>query len=102
MRVERRRAQGDAFKMKDRTFSETLRRNFYFTTSGKFSHTALQCAIDQIGINRLIFAIDYPFSSNGGPSFIDSAPLSEEQKLKIFETNAQRLLRIQENDVRLN
>jgi predicted TIM-barrel fold metal-dependent hydrolase len=87
-------AQGDAFKMKDRTFSDTLRRNFYFTASGKFSHTALQCTIEQMGIDRIIFAMDYPFSSNGGPSFIDTAPLTDEQKLMIFETNAQRLLRL--------
>jgi predicted TIM-barrel fold metal-dependent hydrolase len=87
-------AQGDAFRMKDRTFSETLRQNFYFTTSGKFSHTALQCTIEQIGIERMMFAMDYPFSSNGGPSFIDTAPLSDEQKFMIFEANARRVLRI--------
>jgi predicted TIM-barrel fold metal-dependent hydrolase len=87
-------AQGDAFKMKDRTFNDTLRRNFYFTASGKFTHTAMQCTIEQMGIERIMFAMDYPFSSNGGPEFIDTAPLSDEDKRMIFETNAQKLLRI--------
>jgi predicted TIM-barrel fold metal-dependent hydrolase len=87
-------AQGNAFRMKDRTFSDTLRRNFYFTTSGKFSHTALQCTIEEIGVERVMFAMDYPFSSNGGPSFVDSAPLSDEDKSMIFEQNARRLLGI--------
>jgi len=41
-----------------RTFAETLRRNFYFTTSGAFPHSALQCTIEAIGIERLMFAVD--------------------------------------------
>jgi len=87
-------AQGDAFRMKDRTFSDTLRRNFHFTTSGKFSHTALQCTIEELGIERIMFAMDYPFSSNGGPIFIESAPLNEDSKIRIFDANARRLLRL--------
>lgn len=86
--------QGEAFRLKDRGFSDTLRRNFYFAASGKFSHTALQCAIEEMGIERIMFAMDYPFSSNRGPIFIDSAPLSDQAKRMIFETNPQRVLRL--------
>jgi predicted TIM-barrel fold metal-dependent hydrolase len=80
---------------KPRTFADTLRNNFYFTTSGKFSHSALQCTIEAIGIERLMFAVDWPFRSNAdGRDFIDGAPLSDDAKARIFEGNARRLLRL--------
>jgi predicted TIM-barrel fold metal-dependent hydrolase len=78
-----------------RTFAETLRRNFYFSTSGAFPHSALQCTIEAIGIERIMFAVDWPFLSNvEGRRFIDSAPIGEEAKALIFEGNARRLLRL--------
>jgi predicted TIM-barrel fold metal-dependent hydrolase len=78
-----------------RTFAETLRRNFYFTTSGAFPHSALQCTIEAIGIERLMFAVDWPFLSNAeGRAFIDSAPIDADAKALIFEGNARRLLRL--------
>jgi predicted TIM-barrel fold metal-dependent hydrolase len=76
-----------------RTFAETLRRNFYFTTSGAFPHSALQCTIEAIGVERLMFAVDWPFLSNAeGRAFIDSAPIDADAKALIFEGNARRLL----------
>ena len=78
-----------------RTFAETLRRNFYFTTSGAFPHSALQCTIEAIGIERLMFAVDWPFLSNAeGRAFIDSAPIDTDAKALILEGNARRLLRL--------
>jgi 2,3-dihydroxybenzoate decarboxylase len=78
-----------------RTFAATLRRNFYFTTSGAFPHSALQCTIEAIGIERLMFAVDWPFLSNAeGRAFIDSAPIDADAKALIFEGNARRLLRL--------
>jgi predicted TIM-barrel fold metal-dependent hydrolase len=78
-----------------RTFADTLRRNFYFTTSGAFPHSALQCTIEAIGIERIMFAVDWPFLSNAeGRRFIDSAPISTDAKVLIFEGNARRLLRL--------
>lgn len=80
---------------KGRTFADTIRSNFYFTTGGKFTHTALQCTIEAIGIERLMFAVDWPFHSNkDGAEFIATAPISDDAKAKIFSVNAQTLLRI--------
>ncbi len=80
---------------KPKTFADTLRSNFHFTTGGKFTHTALQCTIETIGIDRLMFAVDWPFHDNAeGRAFIDSAPIGDEDKAKIFESNACRLLRL--------
>ena len=82
-------------QMKGRTFRETIRRNFHFTTGGKFTHTALQCTIEEIGIERLMFAVDWPFHSNqDGASFIEAAPIGDDAKAMIFAGNARALLRI--------
>jgi 2,3-dihydroxybenzoate decarboxylase len=82
-------------QMKGRTFRETIRRNFHFTTGGKFTHTALQCTIEEIGIERLMFAVDWPFHTNlDGAGFIETAPIGDEAKAMIFGGNARALLRI--------
>jgi 2,3-dihydroxybenzoate decarboxylase len=82
-------------QMKGRTFGDTIRRNFHFTTGGKFTHTALQCTIEEIGIDRLMFAVDWPFHTNlDGTAFIATAPISDDAKAKIFGGNARALLRI--------
>jgi 2,3-dihydroxybenzoate decarboxylase len=80
---------------KGRTFRDTLRRHFHFTTGGKFSHTALQCTIEEIGIERLMFAVDWPFHTNeDGCAFIATAPIGEDAKARIFGGNARALLRL--------
>ena len=82
-------------EMKGRTFAEGLRKHFYFTTGGKFTHSALQCTIEAIGIERLMFAVDWPFHSNlDGVAFIEKAPIGEDAKAMIFADNARRLLRL--------
>lgn len=82
-------------QMKGRTFAESIRKNFYFTTGGKFTHTALQCTIEAIGIERLMFAVDWPFHSNlDGAAFIATAPIADDAKALIFAGNARRLLRL--------
>jgi predicted TIM-barrel fold metal-dependent hydrolase len=82
-------------QMKGRTFRDTLRRHFHFTTGGKFSHTALQCTIEEIGIERLMFAVDWPFHTNqDGCEFIATAPIGDDAKAMIFGGNARALLRL--------
>jgi 2,3-dihydroxybenzoate decarboxylase len=82
-------------QMRGRTFRDSIRRNFHFTTGGKFTHTALQCTIEAIGIERLMFAVDWPFHSNlDGTAFIATAPIGDDAKAMIFSGNARALLRI--------
>src|SRR5260370_748832 len=82
-------------QMKGRTFRDSIRKNFHFTTGGKFTHTALQCTIEEIGIERVMFAVDWPFHSNlDGSAFIETAPIGDDAKAMIFGSNARRLLRI--------
>jgi predicted TIM-barrel fold metal-dependent hydrolase len=78
-----------------RRFREYFCEHFYITTSGNFSHPALLCAVMEMGVDRILFSVDYPFADNViGRQFVDSAPLSREDKDKILSHNATKLLRL--------
>jgi len=69
--------------------------HFYITTSGHFSTPALLCALLELGIERILFSIDWPFVENlPGMQWMDTVPLSAEDKQKMFNGNARRLLKI--------
>jgi predicted TIM-barrel fold metal-dependent hydrolase len=76
-------------------FKKTFCEHFYVTTSGFFSTPALLCTILQMGIDRVMFSVDWPFVENGpGMQWMDTVPLSEEDRRKMFSLNAQRLLKM--------
>ena len=80
---------------KRRGIAECFRKHFYVTTSGNFSHPALVCTTAELGADRVLFAIDWPFNSNReGVEFIHTAPIKPEDKSKIFAGNAAELLRV--------
>jgi predicted TIM-barrel fold metal-dependent hydrolase len=69
--------------------------NFWITTSGHFSTPALTCTLMEVGIDRVLFSVDYPFVENPpGTKWIREVPLSREDKEKICNGNARRLLRM--------
>lgn len=75
--------------------SEYVRENFYITTSGVCSDPALRCAIDTLGIDRVMFSIDYPFESTDIAShWISSANLTESERASVAYQNATRVLKI--------
>ena len=78
-----------------RRFADYFRDHFYITTSGNFSQSALQCAIAELGIGRILFAVDWPFVANPpATKWMEGVPLCDEDKAKILSGNAKRLLRI--------
>lgn len=69
--------------------------NIWITTSGFFTHAPFQCALSVLGADRILFAVDYPFSTNrAGRAFMDSAAIGEADRVKIAHGNAERLLRL--------
>jgi 2,3-dihydroxybenzoate decarboxylase len=75
--------------------SEYLVDNFAITTSGVLSTTALLAAAQAVGIDNVLFAIDYPYESSGDAvEFLRGLPLSRPELNKIAHGNAERLLRI--------
>ena len=76
-------------------FRDVFSKHFYSTTSGNFSNPALLCCVMEMGVDRILFAIDYPFVDNPpGTQWIDTVPLCDEDKIKLLSGNAQRLLRL--------
>jgi hypothetical protein len=71
--------------------------NIHVTTSGYFTQPPLRCAIDVVGIDRLLFSVDYPFSPNTrGRAFLDSLSdmLGLEDIQKLSYGNAGRVLKL--------
>jgi predicted TIM-barrel fold metal-dependent hydrolase len=77
-------------------FRDIFTNNFWITTSGFFSTPALLCCIMEMGVDRILFAVDWPFVSDSKPGveWMDGVPLSNEDKIKILSGNAKKLLRM--------
>ena len=77
------------------TFRETFREHFWITTSGNFSTPALLCCVLEMGVDRILFSVDYPFVPNPpGMRWMDHVPLGPEDRAKILSGNAKRLLKL--------
>ena len=78
-----------------RTISQTLRDQVYVTTSGMSTWPPLQAALATFGIDRVMFSVDYPFSTmEEGQSFLGSLPLAPADVEKIAHGNAERVLKV--------
>jgi predicted TIM-barrel fold metal-dependent hydrolase len=75
---------------------EIFTRNFWVTTSGFFSTPALVCTLQEIGVEHVMFAVDWPFVPDSAPAaaWLNTAPLSDDDKCAVLGGNARRLLRI--------
>ncbi|MCY4547520.1 MAG: amidohydrolase family protein [Defluviicoccus sp.] len=75
------------------SFRETFREHFYITTSGNFSDPALLCSALEMGTDRILFSVDYPFvASRDGTDWMERIPFATEDRRKILHGNAERLL----------
>jgi predicted TIM-barrel fold metal-dependent hydrolase len=77
--------------------ADYFKSNIHLTTSGYFTQPPLQCAIDVVGIDRLMFSVDYPFSPNTrGRTFLNNLQqtLTEEDLTKLTHRNAEQLLNL--------
>jgi 2,3-dihydroxybenzoate decarboxylase/5-carboxyvanillate decarboxylase len=86
--------RGSAPKIK-LTPSEYFKRNFVITTSGQESHLALDYSIKALGIDNVLWAIDYPYQPSApAVAFMDSAPVSAAEREKLYHGNAERIFHI--------
>jgi predicted TIM-barrel fold metal-dependent hydrolase len=80
---------------KSMSFRDVFCNNYYITTSGNFSTPALLCTMMEMGIDHILFAVDWPFVMNPpGTTWMEGIPLSDQDKAKILSGNAKRLLRM--------
>jgi predicted TIM-barrel fold metal-dependent hydrolase len=77
------------------SFRDEFCGHFWITTSGNFSNPALLCCVQEMGIDRILFAVDWPFVLNPpGVKWMETVPLCDEDKAKILSGNAKRLLKM--------
>lgn len=76
-------------------FRDCFREHFWITTSGNFSTPALLCSVMEMGADRILFSVDYPFVLNQpGMKWMQDIPLGPEDQAKIYGGNATRLLKL--------
>lgn len=72
-----------------------LRENFYITTSGNFRTQTLTEVMMEVGADRILYSVDYPFEDTGiAGEWFDRCAISESDRVKIGRSNAQQLFRI--------
>jgi len=77
------------------SFRDVFCGHFYITTSGNFSNPALLCCVMEMGIDRILFSVDWPFVANKpAVQWIDTVPLCDEDKVKLLSGNAKALFRM--------
>jgi len=85
----------EAAKSLRRTLTETILDQVWITTSGFFTIPPFLCALQTFGVDRILFSVDYPYSTNAaGRAFLDGLPVSPLDREKIAHGNADRLLRL--------
>jgi gamma-resorcylate decarboxylase len=72
-----------------------LRENFYVTTAGNFRSQALLDTLLEIGAERLLFSVDYPYETvQEQVEWFDGLGISETDRRRIARENALALLRL--------
>ena len=72
-----------------------LRENFYITTSGNFRTQTLTEVMLEVGADRILYSVDYPFEDMAiAGSWFDRAAISESDSSKIARGNARQLFRL--------
>ena len=72
-----------------------FRENLLVTTSGNWYEPAFVCTLLAMGIDNMLFAIDWPYESNKvGMEFFNKLSLNDADKHKLAHGNAEKLLRL--------
>ena len=83
-----------------KTIHEYFKQNIWITTSGHFSSATLQYCMHQVGADRILFSVDYPYESyEDACHWFDATEINLQDKVNIGRENAKKLLRLhQYND----
>jgi 2,3-dihydroxybenzoate decarboxylase len=72
-----------------------LKDHFHITTSGNFHTPTLLNVIAEMGADRVLFAVDFPYERSGeAAQWFDACAISEEDRQKIGRDNAIKLFKL--------
>ncbi len=81
--------------LKKGTVSSYLRENFYITNSGVAWEPAIKFTQSVIGVDRVLYAMDYPYQCPAEEVVaLDAMDMSAEDKKKFFQTNAEKVFKL--------
>lgn len=94
-RLEHRVALRPHGRTLERPISSYLHDNVWISTSGNFSTNAFAATIEEMGAERVLFAVDYPYESIAeGCEWFDGMALDERVREQVGRENARRLLKL--------
>jgi 2,3-dihydroxybenzoate decarboxylase len=72
-----------------------FRKHFHVTTSGNFHTPSLANVVAEIGTDRVMFSVDWPFESvEEGATWFDQAAIGETERARIGRENAIKLFKL--------
>ncbi len=75
--------------------AQYLTENLVVTCSGNFSAPAFLCTIMALGVDNVLFSVDWPYESNvAAVAFLQRQPLARADMEKVAHLNAERILRL--------
>jgi len=78
-----------------KTPAQYLTENLVVTCSGNFSAAAFLCTVMALGVDNVLFSVDWPYESNvAAVEFLKRQPLDPHQMEKVAHGNAERILRL--------
>lgn len=81
----------EVMKPLQRTINEYLQQNFYITNSGVAWEKAIKFTQDVVGVDRVMYAMDYPYQySPEEVARLDAMDIPQAHKKMFFQTNAEK------------
>jgi uncharacterized protein len=79
----------------EKSVSDYFLEHFVVTTSGYFTAPPLRCALDVLGVDRVLYSVDYPYRANtAGAELLRTAPVAPTDLRMIASGNAERVLKL--------
>jgi 5-carboxyvanillate decarboxylase len=76
----------------EKQISEYMKENIFVTTSGMAWSPAITFVQSVLGMDRVLYAMDYPYQFEPDEvTATDAVPISDADKTKLFQTNAERV-----------
>jgi len=76
-------------------YQDYVRNNLWVTCSGHFNQPAFLCTLMMMGIDKIMFAVDWPFEDNRvAVDHLMHLPVSEADRARVAHGNAESLLRL--------
>jgi len=78
-----------------RKVSEYIQQNIPITSSGMAWAPVIQFCQQVLGMDRVMYAMDYPYQYNGAEVTVtDEMPIGDADKKKFYQTNAERIFHL--------